>query len=117
MLDFDPNQIEKDFAKNTVFQMEFTLIEFEFDMKAFFYTDFHLDRSICIWFNANIWHDKFLFFRYAIVISVYHYVYEVAQPNDNTVVSLELFFDPVELEIIRNIVCKCTWWFQVSDYL
>ena len=97
--------------------MEFTLIEFEFDMKTLFYTYFHLDWPISIWLLPNIWHDKFLFFRYAIVISVYHYVYEVSQPDDNTVVSLELFFDPVELEIIRNIVCKCARWFQISDYL
>ena len=97
--------------------MEFTLIEFEFDMQALFYSYFHLDRPISIWLNPNIWHDKFLFFRYAIVISVYHYVYEVAQPNDNTIVSLELFFDPVELEIVRNIVCKCARRFQISDDL
>ena len=108
MLDLDPDQVEKDFAKNAILQVEFALIEFELDVQALLYSYLHLDRPISVRFHANIGHDKFFFFRYAIVISVYDHVDIVPQPYHNSIVSLELLFNSIELEVVGNVVCECT---------
>jgi hypothetical protein len=78
MLDFNSYQIEKHFAQNAIFQVKFTLIELKFNMQAFLYSHLHFNGSISVGLLPNIRYDKFLFFRYPIIVSVYHHVYVVS---------------------------------------
>jgi len=111
MLDFNSYQIEKDFAQNTIFQVKFALIELKFNMQAFLYSHFHFNGSISVRLLPKIRHDKFLFFRYPIIVSIYDHVNVVAQPNHNSIVALKLLFYSVELEVVRHIVRECAGWF------
>lgn len=77
MLDFDSYQIEKDFAQNTILQVKFALIELKFNMQTFLYSHLHFNGSICIRLLADIRHNKFLFFRYSIIVSINDHVYVV----------------------------------------
>ena len=97
--------------------MKFTLIELKFNMQAFFNTHLHFNWSVCIWFGTDIGHDKFFFFRYFVVISIYHHVYIVPQTDNDSIVAFKLFFYSVKLEIIWYIICQCTRGFQISNYL
>ena len=111
MLDFDSYQIEKDFAQNTIFQVKFALIEFEFNMQAFFYSHFHFNGSISVGLLPKIRHDKFFFLRYPIIVSIYHHVYVIAQPDYDSIIALKLLFYSIELKIVRHIVGESTRWF------
>ena len=46
MLDFDAHQEEVDFANDDVFEVVLWSVVFEFDVKAIFNTDFHLDGVV-----------------------------------------------------------------------
>lgn len=94
--------------------MEFALIKFKFYMQTLFNSYLHFDGSICIRLCPNIWNDKFFFLRYPIIISVYHHVNVVSQPNYNSIVAFELLFNSIKWEVIRHIICKGAWRFQVS---
>lgn len=117
MLDFNSNQIEKHFAQNAIFKMEFAAIKLKLNMQTLFNTNFHFDRSIVIWFSLNIGNNEFFFFRDSIIVSIDHNIYIVSQSNHNSVVAFELFFYTIELKIIRNIICQCTRWLKISNNL
>ena len=91
--------------------MEFALIEFKLYMQAFFYSYLHLYRPIDVWLDPDIRHNELLLFRYAIIVSVYHHIYEVAQPDDDAIVSLKLLLNSIELKIIGHIICEGARWF------
>ena len=105
MFDFNSDKIKVYFSKYAIFQMEFAMIELEFDVQTFFNADLHFDGSIGIWFGANIGNNKFLFLSYPIVISIDNHIDVVSQINHYAIVGLKLFFNPIELKIIRDIVC------------
>lgn len=77
MLDLDSHQIKVHLSENTVLEMELTLIELKFYMQAFFNADLHLDGPIRLWFLAFVAHDKLLFLRYSIIVTIYYYVNEI----------------------------------------
>jgi hypothetical protein len=97
--------------------MEFAVIELEFDVEAFLDAHLHFDGSVGIGFGANISHDEFLLFSNPIVISIDNNIDVVSQINYYAIVSLKLLLDPIELKIVRDIVCQSTWGLKVSDNL
>ena len=88
--------------------MEFTTIKFEFNMKALFNAYFHLDWSIAIRFSTKIRYNEFFFFRYPIIISIYDNIDVIPESNDYSIIRFKLLFNPVELEIVRNIIRQRT---------
>lgn len=100
MLNLDPYQIEVDFTKYTVLQMELTLIELKFYVQALFNTNLHFDWSILIGLLSFVGYDEFFLLGYPIVIAIDDDVDVVAQPDNYSVISLELFFYSIELEIV-----------------
>ena len=97
--------------------MELALIEFKLYVQAFFNSYLHLYRPIDVWLDPDVWHNEFLLFRYAIIVSVYHHIYEVAQLDHDPVVRLELLLNPVELKIVGDIISESARRFQISDDL
>lgn len=111
MLNLDPYQIEVDFTKYTVLQMELTLIELKFYVQALFNTNLHFDWSILIGLLSFVGYDEFFLLGYPIVIAIDDDVDVVAQPDHYSVISLELLFYSIELEIVWNILGQSSWWF------
>ena len=114
MFNLDTNQVEKHFAQNTIFQMEFAAIKLKLNMQAFFNSDFHFDWSIVIWLSLNIGNDEFLFLSDSVIVSINHNIYVVSKSNHNSIIAFELFFYTIELKIIGNIICESTWWLKIS---
>ena len=104
MFNLNPDQVEIDFAEDAVFQVELTLVEFEFNMQALFNSHLHLDRPVGIRFSARISHNEFLLLCYPVVISVDYHVDVVAQIYHDSIIRLKLLLHSVELEIIRHII-------------
>lgn len=114
MFDLDPNQVEKYFAQNTVFQVEFAAVEFKFNMETLFNADLHFNGSILIWFLTKVCNYELFLLCNSIVVSVYHDVDIIAQPYYDPIVALKLFFNSIELEIILYAICKRTRRFEIS---
>lgn len=117
MLYFYSYQVEVDLAKNTIFQVELWLIEFELYMQAFLDADLHFNWSICVRLFSFIRHDELFLFRYTVIVPVYYDIDIIPESDHYTVVCLKLLFNSIELEVIGDILCKRSWWFQISDNL
>jgi hypothetical protein len=110
MFNLNPDQVEIDFAEDAVFQVELTLVEFEFNMQALLDAHFHLYWSIRLWLLSLVAHDELFFFRYLIIIAVNHHVNVISQPNNDTVVRLKLLFDSVELKVVGDVFSQSSGW-------
>ena len=117
MLDFDAHQVEENLAEDAVLEVELGAVELELDVEALFYSDLHLDRFVFGRFGSRVGDNELLLLGDPVIIAVDHHVDVVPQPDYDSIVAFELFLDPVELEIVLNIVCKLPGWLQVSDNL
>ena len=79
-------------------------------------------RSCWAWlFDAR--HQELLLLRDFVVVAVDHHVYEVPQPDHDSVVALELLLHAVELKVILHVVAQghrrleVPWLFDVDQVL
>ena len=113
MFYLDSYQIKVNFAEDTIFKMEFALVEFKLNVQALLYSDFHFDWSISVWLFSFIRDNKLLLFCNTIVIPIDDYIDVVPQSNDYSIVCFKLFFYAVELKVIRHVLYESTWWLQI----
>ena len=97
--------------------MKFAAIEFKFDVKTLFNTNLHLDWSILIWLRAKVCNYELFLLGDSVVVTVYDNVDVIAKSNHDSIVALKLLFNPVELEIVLDAICKRARWFQISHNL
>lgn len=79
-------------------------------MQTLFDTNFHFDLFILSGFFWNVLHDKFLFSSNFIVWSIDDNIDVVPQPDYDALITLELFFNTIKLEIVIHIISERTWW-------
>jgi len=97
--------------------VELAAVELELDVEALLDAHLHLDGPVVVGLSPAVRHYELLLLRYAVVVPVDHHVNVVPQPDDDSVVALKLFFDPIELEVILDIVRQSSGWLQVTDDL
>ena len=74
MLNFDPNQIEKDLAQDAILEMIFVLAKFEFNVEAFLDAHLHLDWPIGVRLLSDVGDKELFFLGYPIVVPVDYYI-------------------------------------------
>jgi len=117
VFDLNSDEVEEDLAENAVLEVELAAVELELNVEALFDAHLHLDRSVLVWLGARVGHYELFFLRYAVVIAVDHHVDVVPKTDYDPVVAFKLFLDPVELEVILDIVSKGPRRLKVSDDL
>lgn len=80
--------------------MKVLLRKFELDMQALFDPNFHLNLVINLRFVSLIKNNKFFLPCYAIIVPVNHDVDKVPKLHHNSIISLILLFNSIELEIV-----------------
>ena len=54
--------------------MELGVVELKFNVEALFDSHLHFNWPVCVWLYPHVRYDELLLLRYAIVITVDHYV-------------------------------------------
>jgi len=117
LANLNPDQIEVDFAMNTVLQVEFAILKFELYVQTIFNAHLHLDGRVLDWLILQILDDKFFLFRHFGILAINRHVDVVANAHHDPIVRLELLLRLLELKWIALIISQSAWGVQVSNEL